>query len=69
MKLAWPPAFNVAVPSRVAPSKKLAVPVGVPAPGDTTLAVAVSVTACPKTDGLGKDATMVVVAALFTTCE
>ena len=67
MKLAWPLAFRVAVPSRVAPSKKLAVPVGVPAPGATALVVAVRVTGWPNTDGLGEDATVVVVAAWLTT--
>ena len=41
------------------------VPPGIPAPGATAATVAVTVTDCPKTDGLAEDATVVVVAAAF----
>jgi len=40
--------------------------VGVPPP---LVTVAVNVTDCPKTDGLGDELTAVVVAGLFTTCD
>jgi hypothetical protein len=53
----------------VAPSRKLTAPVGVPAPGATTVTVAVNVTLWPKTDGLADEARVVVVFALLTTCE
>ncbi len=39
------PAVNVAEPRLVVPSKKVTVPVGVPAPGVVALTVAVNVTA------------------------
>src|SRR5207302_6955229 len=48
---------------RVLPSKKSALPVGVPAPGATGLTVAVKVTAWPNTDGLGAEVSAVVVPA------
>ena len=57
------PAVRVPVPKRVAPSKKLTVPVAVPAPGETALTVAVKVTDCPKTEGLVEDVNSVVVLA------
>ena len=53
VKLAVPLAFNVRVPSTVAPSWKVTLPVGVPGPagvpvpGGITLAEAVKVTDCP----------------------
>jgi hypothetical protein len=53
----------------VAPSRKLTVPVGDPAPGAFTVTVAVNVTDWPKTDGLADEARVVVVFALLTTCE
>jgi hypothetical protein len=77
---AWDPTLNVDVvsdatpplsvpePSVVAPSKKLTVPVGVPAPGATTATVAVRVLACPKTDGSGLEVKVAVVDAWFTVC-
>src|SRR5262249_24730416 len=43
------PALSVPDPSVLAPSMKLTVPVGDPAPGLTTPTVAVSVTDCPIT--------------------
>jgi hypothetical protein len=42
--------------------------VGVPAPGATAAIVAVNVTACPDTDGLAEEVTVVVVSALLTVC-
>jgi hypothetical protein len=41
------PPLSVPEPSKVAPSKKVMVPVGVPAPGETGVTVAVTVTGCP----------------------
>jgi hypothetical protein len=57
---------SVPVPSVVAPSLKVTVPVGVPLPGATTLTVAVNVTDCPYAEGLPDVLTPVVVLALFT---
>jgi hypothetical protein len=54
------------VPTVVVPSLKVTVPPGVPAPGATTLTVAVNVTDWPKTEGLADDATPVVVDACAT---
>ena len=52
------PPLSVAVPSEVVPLKNWTVPVGTPA---VELTPAVSVTGWPTTDGLGDDATVVVV--------
>jgi hypothetical protein len=52
----------------VAPSVKVTVPVGVPAPGAVAATVAVKVTVCPNTDGLAVELTVVLLLALFTTC-
>ena len=57
---------SVPVPSVVAPSLKVTVPVGEPAPGAVTLTVAVNVTDWPETEGLTEEATVVVVSALWT---
>ncbi len=62
------PLINVAVPRLAAPSKNSTVPLGVPAPGDKALIVAVNVTLCPNADGVSEVITLVVVLALFTTC-
>jgi hypothetical protein len=51
------------VPSDVAPSSKITVPL---APGGT---VAVRVTPVPKVEGFGEEARVTVLDALFTTCE
>jgi hypothetical protein len=51
------------------PSETLTVPVGVPAAGATAVTVAVTVTACPNTDGFGALCTTVFEPALFTVCE
>jgi hypothetical protein len=68
--VAMPPLMATALPSCVAPSKKLSVPVRVPAVLE--VAVAVNVTLCPTGDGFSEEVTAVVVAAsgaAFTTCE
>ena len=57
------PLLSVPFPKRIVPSKKLTVPVTVPAPGETALTVAVKVTDCPKTAGLVEDVNAVVVLA------
>jgi len=57
------PLLRVPVPKRVAPSKKLTVPVAVPAPGETVATVAVKVTDWPTTEGLAEDVNAVVVLA------
>ena len=58
--------FSVPVPSFVVPSRKVTVPVGVPAPGADTLIVTVNVTFWPDVDGLAEELSVVVVAALAT---
>jgi len=55
------PPLSVPVPRLVAPSRKLTVPVGVPAAGNTGVTVADSVTDCPTVPGLGEALTDVVV--------
>ena len=50
--MAPPLLFRVPVPIVVAPSVNVAMPVGVPVPGETAVTVAVNVTAWPKTDGV-----------------
>ena len=57
------------VPSVVALSLKVTVPVGVPLPGATAATVAVNVTDCPKAEGFALDATAVVVVAWLTACD
>jgi hypothetical protein len=51
------------VPSVVAPSKNVTVPVGVPVAGGLTVTVAVKVTDWPNTDGFVDEASVVVVPA------
>lgn len=60
---AAPVESSVAVPMLEAPSRKVTVPVGVPA---FALTVAVKVTACPKTDGFFEETTAAVAPAVFT---
>ncbi len=64
VKVAWP-AARAPVPMAAAPSKNVTVPVGVP---DALLTVAVKVTACPNTDGLSEEITLVLVEIPFTVC-
>lgn len=60
-------AGNEQLPITVAPSRKFTVPAGLPAPGLTTLTVAVKVTLCPKTEGFTDEARAVLVLALEIT--
>ena len=62
------PELKVPVPTVVPASLNVTVPLGVPAPGDTALTVAVNVTDWPDTDGLAEEATVVVLLAWFTVC-
>jgi len=55
------PLLRFTTPNVVAPSMNVTVPVGTPVPGATGLTVAVSVTVCPITDGLGRAVKLVVV--------
>jgi hypothetical protein len=65
VNVAWPPLSDPE-PMGEPPSWKFTVPAGVPAPGPTTVTVAVKVTDWPNTDGLAEGATVVVVDAWFT---
>jgi hypothetical protein len=70
LKVAAPEPFSVPVPSVVAPSLNVTVPLGVPAPGATALTVAVNVTDWPETDGFAEEVGVaVVVEAWFTAWE
>ena len=61
------PRLSLPVPSTVAPSLNVTVPVGVPEVAGFT--VAVKVTAWPAADGFTEETTEVVEAAWFTTCD
>jgi len=54
IKAAVPEPLTVAVPSDVAPSKKVTVPVGVALPPPEAPVVAAKVMLCPKTLGLAE---------------
>ena len=54
------------MPSVVAPSMNVTVPVAVPAPGACTVTVAVNVTDCPTFDGFVEDVSAVAVSAFCT---
>jgi hypothetical protein len=60
-----PEALSAPVPSVVAPSLKVTVPVGVPA---VEVAVAVNVTDCPNLLGFSDEVRVVELAAGFTVC-
>jgi len=60
------PELKVPVPNVVPASLNVTVPLGVPAPGNTALTVAVNVTDCPDTDGFTDEATVVVLLAWLT---
>src|SRR5262245_15098454 len=62
------PTLSVAPPSAVAPSKKLTLPVGTPAPGGAPLSVTPIVTGWPSPDGLGSVVRANAGEALLTTC-
>ena len=66
VRVAWPVALSGAEPSTVLPSRKVTVPVGVPA---REVTVAVSVTICPKTAVAVDVLSVVVVAASATGAE
>ncbi len=55
------PLTRVAVPSTVAPSRNVMVPVGTPTAGATALTVALRVTVCPSVEGLGVEVRVVLV--------
>ena len=57
---ATPLELSGTCPITVAPSWKVTIPLGVPAPEGTADTVAVNETACPKLDGLGEEARKVV---------
>jgi hypothetical protein len=65
---AIPAESSVALPRGTAPSKKVTIPVGVPAPGACGATVAVKVTDCPNTGEAADETTEVVVAAALTVC-
>jgi hypothetical protein len=60
------PPDNVPVPNVTVPSRNVTVPEGLPAPGATTVTVAVKVTLCPTIDGFRDEVMLVVVLALLT---
>lgn len=64
--VAWPAELIGTVVRVVEPSLKAMLPVGVPAPGATTLTVAVSVTDPFRMDGLAEELNVVVVEAGLT---
>jgi len=57
------------VPSEVAPSWKVIVPVGEPAPGAAGATTAEKITPCPNTLGFAEEIAVTAVAALFTVCD
>ena len=59
------PRVKWAVCRTVVPSKNVTVPVGLPEPFTTDVMVAVKVTLCPYTEGLGFEVTVLVVAPTF----
>jgi hypothetical protein len=69
VNVACPAPFSVPVPSVVEPSRNVTVPVGAPTPGGFALTVAVNVAACPNTDGLADELSVVVVLTLLTTWD
>jgi len=68
LKVATPDEIGL-LPRKVAPSKNPTLSVGVPAPGATTLTVAVKTTVCPGIAGFGLAINVVVVFATFTTWD
>src|ERR1051326_2694554 len=66
LKLALPPPLSVFVPSTVAPSLNVTVPVGVPRAGTFAVTVTVKLTAWPEVDGLSDELTAVVVPPALT---
>src|SRR5713226_1122254 len=67
LALVTPPVvLSMPVPSVLAPSLKVTLPLGVPVPGEETDTVAVNFTLWPMTAALADDVTVVVVAAVLT---
>jgi hypothetical protein len=64
LNAAVPLLLSVPVPRVVVPSINVTVPVGVPAPGELAVTLAVNVTDWPKTEGFGAEATLTVKAGL-----
>ena len=64
--LALPPASVTALPKFTPLVLNCTVPVGVPAPGDTAVTVALKVTDWPNTEGLTDEFTAVELLALLT---
>ena len=67
VNVAWAAVMVTLAARVVAPSVKVTVPPGVPAPGATAATVAVKVTLWPNRDGLGAELTVLLLEALFTT--
>ena len=67
VNVAFPDVMGTVAARVTAPSVKVTLPVGVPAPGATAVTVAVKVTTWPETDGLAVEVTVVVLEALLTT--
>jgi hypothetical protein len=65
---ATPEAFTVAVSVVPPANEKVTVPVGVPMAGAAAEMEALTVTACPVTDGFGTEVTVVVVFPWLTVC-
>ena len=65
VKVAVPPE-SVPLPMELPPSRKVTVPVGLPAPETPGVTTAVKVTAWPRTVECRLSVTVVVVPALFT---
>lgn len=70
VNIAWQglPGINVPVPIWVAPSKKLTVPMGIPAAGATGAAITVKVTGTLRPEGFALDMSVMDVLPLFTVC-
>jgi hypothetical protein len=68
IKGALPLDKTTALPMLIPSTLNCTDPVGVPDPGGTALTVALNVTICPTTDGLGNAVRVVVVSASFTVC-
>ncbi len=62
-RLAWPP-LSVTMASAPLPSLKVTVPVGVEPPAGLSLTVALNVTDCPVSTGLGEAVSLVVVVVI-----
>ncbi len=66
LSAAIPDPLREDVPSEVAPSMNVTVPLGMPDPGELAVTVAVNVTDWPDADGLIDDDTALLVESWFT---